>query len=69
MEQFIERIIEEKKELDVKVEKLQEFLSSDKTDLIDPAQLKWMKVQCNCMESYSICLSSRLALLGISECK
>ena len=61
---FIDRLIEEERELDIKIEKLDEFLLSDKAKDIDPEQLALLNIQVTAMETYSRVLKQRLFLLS-----
>lgn len=54
---FLERLIDEKNELDVKSAKLESFLSTDKAKEIEPIQLSLLNVQLCIMQTYSRCLS------------
>lgn len=60
---FIERLEEEKRQLDEKIKKLNAFLSSDKVNEIDRIQVTLLNIQIKAMESYSQCLLERLVRL------
>ena len=63
MSDFIERLIEEQKQLEVKIEKLKAFLQSDSSNKIDPIQLALLSIQLPTMEGYLRCLNERLGRL------
>lgn len=59
MEAYQERVVQEKKELDVKIEKLIEFLKTDKAlDLVEGYNLLW--AQHKAMAEYSKILGDRI---------
>lgn len=60
---FLERIIDEKNELDVRSAKLESFLSTDKAKEIKKVQLSLLNIQLNAMQTYSQCLLERLIWL------
>lgn len=60
---FLERLIDEKNELDVKSAKLESFLLTDKAKEIEPIQLSLLNIQLNAMQTYSRCLLERLIWL------
>lgn len=63
MDGFLERLIDEKSELDVKSAKLESFLSTEKAKEIEPVQLSLLNIQLNAMKTYSRCLLERLIWL------
>lgn len=60
---FIERLEDEKRQLDERIQKLSSFLSSDKVNEIDRIQVTLLNVQIKTMEAYSQCLLERLVRL------
>ena len=63
MEQFMERLLDEQSQLDVRVDKLREFLSSPKGMNIDKDQLFLLNAQLSVMVSYKLILDQRINLL------
>lgn len=63
MNDFLTRLIQEKEELDLKTNKLEAFLSSEKTGDLDQTQLALLNIQYNAMLTYSMCLTQRLGFL------
>lgn len=61
MEPYQERVVEEKKELDVKLRALDDFLESETFDGLDNAQQYLLRKQSQHMESYSHVLGERIA--------
>jgi len=61
MENWKERVIIEKKELDLKIYNLELFLNSDKAKNIDSKQLGLLNIQLYTMKTYSNCLNERLS--------
>ena len=64
MSDFITRLETEKNELFEKLQKLGEFLSSDKIHNIDPIQLSLLQIQYAAMSTYLLCLSERWSRLA-----
>lgn len=64
---FIERMVAEKQELDDRLAKLKQFLSSDRMDLISNPMRELMLTQEDAMMTYSRALSDRLAILKSQE--
>jgi uncharacterized protein YdcH (DUF465 family) len=60
---FLERLIDEKNELDVRIEKLESFIPRDEARRIDPIQLSLLRIQLASMKTYSQCLRERLIWL------
>lgn len=60
MEQYQERVVEEKTELDGKVLKLQEFVSSDRFNLVEVGEANRMRNQLSVMMDYSNILGERI---------
>lgn len=63
MEEFQTRVVEEKKELDSKVEKLDRFLNNTTglDSIIDLVEKRRLHFQLNVMNSYSLILGDRIA--------
>lgn len=61
MPPFIERVQQEKLELDTRLLKLIEFVESDKFSSLDAIQQQNMLVQRHIMNAYSQILSARIA--------
>jgi hypothetical protein len=64
MNDFYERLLSEKKELDERREKLSNFLNSEKVNDIDYRQVSLLNIQSQAMATYSQCLLERIALLA-----
>jgi hypothetical protein len=64
---FIQRMEVEKQELDEKLAKLKQFLSSDRMDLISNPMRELMLTQEDAMMTYSRALGERLAILKSQE--
>ena len=64
---FVTRMEAEKQELDEKLAKLKQFLSSDRMDLISNPMRELMLTQEDAMMSYSRALGDRLAILKSQE--
>jgi hypothetical protein len=60
---FIERLESEQTELTEKMNKLNEFLKSEKIKDIDPVQVTLLNIQIQAMTTYSQCLLERLVRL------
>lgn len=60
MEEYIERMIQEKRELDEKIVKLVAFRYSEKASVLDERQAQLMDYQFNAMREYSNALDRRL---------
>ena len=61
MENYQQRVVEEKNELDVKAEALSDFISNSMTfDAIDTEEQERMKEQCDVMWQYSEILGNRI---------
>lgn len=65
MEDFKKRLVVEKKELFGRIEKLQAFLNSDKSNALDSIQSVLLGSQLSAMTLYLTFLSLRMASLGI----
>jgi transcription termination factor NusB len=64
MNDFIDRLIDEKQQLDEKIEKLTVFILSENFKSIEMVQQSLLQVQLLSMETYSQCLTERLAWLS-----
>ncbi len=65
MEAWIERVLDEQRELAKKTEALTKFLNSDSFKLVDEFQQRLLQQQCMVMEHYNLILRQRLeAILG-----
>ncbi|MEN6624537.1 MAG: hypothetical protein ABFD50_23695 [Smithella sp.] len=60
---FLERLIDEKNEVDARSAKLEMFLRTDKAKEIQSGQLSLLNIQFQAMLTYSQCLLERLVLL------
>jgi len=60
MTEWQNRVISEKEELDNKITKLKEFLSSDKDKELDNMTFALLTEQCYYMQEYSIILEERI---------
>lgn len=67
MDNFIERVIQEKSELDEKKAKLKAFKNSDKFNGINAIQRSLLTIQLQAMSVYSECLDQRLIWLSQQE--
>jgi transcription termination factor NusB len=64
MNDFINRLIDEKQQLDEKIEKLNSFIRSENFKSIEMVQQSLLQVQLLSMETYSQCLTERLMWLS-----
>lgn len=62
MSTFIERMKNEKEELDIKMEKLADFLEKDNTEKLTEQEIELLIAQHNAMQVYSFILKQRIAL-------
>ena len=62
---FLERLLEEKKELDQKRESLRKFMKSDSFQEIDPVQMTLLNIQIEAMNTYGQILLERIVRLGV----
>lgn len=62
MSTFIERMKNEKEELDMKIEKLADFLEKDNTEKLTEQEIELLIAQHNEMQVYSYILKQRIAL-------
>lgn len=67
MEAFVQRIIDEKEQLDERLGKLEQFLASENADKLDLDMRYLMTEQAECMGNYSHILDKRLKLLIPNE--
>ena len=67
MSDFKTRLIEEESQLKEKIEKLYDFLHSDKTDSIDKFQKTLLLIQLEAMRTYWRCLVERISALEAEE--
>jgi hypothetical protein len=63
MSDFKECLIEEQKQLEEKLAKLDDFLLSEKVKKIDDVQKALLQVQATAMNTYNQCLKERLERL------
>lgn len=61
MKPYQQRVVDEKAELDAKLERLQAFLVEDPPDAIDEAERGRMGMQAHIMAEYSAILAERIA--------
>lgn len=67
MSDFLQRLSDEKSELDEKISKLESFTKTDAFNGIDNVQRGLLKIQLNAMATYSQVLDERLWRLSPSE--
>jgi len=63
MSTFKERLIDEKQQLDEKIEKLKSFIQSENFQKIEAVQMSLLNAQMFAMSTYSQILAERLAWL------
>lgn len=63
MEDFKTRLVEEMQQLVEKLEKLKNFIESDKFKMLSPVNQSLLKIQCAAMTTYLECLSTRIDIL------
>lgn len=63
MSDFKTRLVNEQKELEERITKLETFLESQDSYEIDPVQRMLLVIQLNAMRTYNECLEARLSLL------
>lgn len=63
MSDFKERLLVEASELEIKLDKLYDFLASDKFIIIDEVQKALLSVQATAMNTYLQCLKERIERL------
>lgn len=64
MSDLIQRLIDERIDLEEKLDKLDLFLMSEKADQIEKIQLALLKIQAAAMSTYLQCLIERLNYLN-----
>lgn len=65
MNTFYERLVAEKEELDIKLDKLHSFLESDKINNLPSQQVSLLHIQASIMAAYSQILLERIALINV----
>lgn len=63
MEDFKTRLVQEQKELEEKLDKLNTFNESDKFQELEYAQRTLLIIQAGAMYTYNECLKARIAIL------
>lgn len=66
MEDFVKRIVEEHKQLVVRIEKLNNFIYNEDTSHVSKADFANLCMQLSAMRQYERCLRARLANHGIT---
>ena len=61
MEDFQQRVIDEKKELDGRIERLRSFIDGKVFNTLAPNERRRMNLQCKVMQEYSTILNDRIA--------
>jgi hypothetical protein len=64
MDGFMERLLNEQKELNEKLSKLNTFINGDKFVTVDSIQQSLLKIQASAMKTYSDCLDQRITYLN-----
>ncbi len=67
MQNFMSRLLDEKQQLNEKIEKLNSFLFTEAFEKIDLHQKGLLQIQVSAMETYSKCLNERIVLLRPKE--
>ena len=67
MSNFLDRLKEEKKELDTKRQGLRGFIKSENFAKIDPVQMTLLNIQINAMDTYGQVLLERIVRLEVKE--
>jgi len=62
---YIDRLIDEYKELIKKIEALENFLTSDKIKTVDEIEQDLLKEQCTYMINYLIILNKRISMKNV----
>lgn len=65
MSDFMARLVEEKAQLDSRIEKLEAFQNSENFQKIDPVQMTLLNCQVNAMRTYQQILLERLTRLTV----
>lgn len=63
MNTFLERMKKENEELDIKIEKLANFLEKDNTEILSEREIELLIAQHNAMSIYSFILKQRIELV------
>lgn len=63
MDDLKNKLLEEQAQLNIKLNKLNNFLKSEKFNTIDKEQQKLLKIQASAMNIYNYCLLERINLL------
>jgi hypothetical protein len=63
MDAYLERLIEEKQQLDLKRQGLRSFIASEDFTKIDPVQMTLLNIQINAMDTYGQILLERIVRL------
>lgn len=63
MEDYQKRIVDEKKELDHRINRLSAFLNGDAFSRLSAGEQRLLHLQCKAMEEYSSILNDRIAIL------
>lgn len=58
---YQQRVVEEKQELDAKIERLMEFLTTNIFDGLDKGEKSRLRIQLAAMETYGTALGERIA--------
>jgi len=64
MSDFKSRLIDEQKQLESKLNKLNDFNQSDALEKVDPDQKDLLFIQAGAMYTYNECLKARISRLG-----
>lgn len=67
MSDFKTRLIEEKEQVNERIEKLEAFTQSEAFQNIEAVQMSLLNIQLNAMKTYSQCLVERIAWLPIGN--
>lgn len=67
MNTYLERLIEERKELYLKFQKLSKFLNGDEIKTLECEDIALLEIQYSCMEGYLKVLTRRLEIQGYFE--
>ncbi|WAX07975.1 hypothetical protein BK735P2_00021 [Bacteroides phage BK735P2] len=63
MEDFKERLVVERDELEDKIAKLEAFIGSARFENLDERNKKLLEIQCDAMRQYSVILNVRISIL------
>lgn len=58
------RVIEERNELDVKIQRLKSFLASKLASELNEEEERWLMIQLKIMEAYSLVLDKRISFFA-----